>query len=44
MNKPGIITVVDEFPDEYWRFTHEEIMDMLAYYGLSDKMDALKYS
>ncbi|MBQ9395578.1 MAG: AAA family ATPase, partial [Proteobacteria bacterium] len=43
MNNPGVITVVDEIPNEYWGFTHEEVADMLAYYGISDKMDALKY-
>ena len=43
MNNPGVITVVDEIPDEYWGFTYREVADMLAYYGLSDKMDILKY-
>ena len=43
MNNPGVITVVDEIPDEYWGFTQKEVEKMLDYYGLSDKMDALKH-
>ena len=43
MNNPGVITVVDEIPDEFWGFTQKEVEDMLAYYGLSDQMDALKH-
>ena len=42
MNNPGVITVLDRIPDEYWGFTQPEVEKMLAYYGLSDKMDALK--
>ena len=43
MNNPGVITVVDEIPDEYWGFTQKEVEKMLDYYDLSDKMDALKH-
>ena len=43
MNNPGVITVMDEIPDEYWGFTTEEVQNMLAYYGLEDQMDTLKY-
>ena len=43
MNNPGVITVVDDIPDEYWGFTQKEVEDMLGYYDLSDKMDALKH-
>ena len=43
MNNPGIITVLDEIPDEYWGFTEDEVKKMLAYYGLEDQMDVLKY-
>ena len=43
MNNPGVITVLDRIPDEYWGFTQPEVEKMLAYYDLSDKMDALKH-
>ena len=43
MNNPGVITVVDEIPDEFWGFTQKEVETMLAYYDLSDQMDALKH-
>ena len=42
MNNPGVITVVDRIPNEFWGFTPKEVEDMLAYYGLSDKMEKLK--
>ena len=42
MNNPGVITVVDRIPNEFWGFTPKEVEDMLAYYGLSYQMDALK--
>ena len=42
MNNPGVITVLDDIPNEFWGFTPKEVEDMLAYYDLSDKMDALK--
>ena len=42
MNNPGVITVVDRIPNEFWGFTPKEVEDMLAYYNLSDQMDALK--
>ncbi len=43
MNNHGVITVVDEIPDEFWGFTQKEVEDMLAYYDLSDQMDSLKH-
>ena len=43
MNNPGVITVVDDIPNEFWGFTQKEVEDMLAYYGISDKMNDLKY-
>ena len=43
MNNPGVITVIDEIPDEFWGFTQKEVENMLDYYDLSDKMDALKH-
>ena len=43
MNNPGVITVIDEIPDEFWGFTQKEVEKMLDYYNLSDKLDALKY-
>ena len=42
MNNPGVITVVDRIPNEFWGFTPKEVEEMLAYYGLSDKMDMLR--
>ncbi len=42
MNNPGVITVLDDIPEEFWGFTQSEVEKMLAYYNLSDKMDALK--
>ncbi len=43
MNNPGVITVLDDIPEEFWGFTQSEVEQMLAYYDLSDKMDALKH-
>ncbi len=43
MNNPGVITVLDDIPDEYWGFTQPEVEKMLAYYDLSNKMDTLKH-
>ena len=42
MNNPGVITVLDDIPEEFWGFSQQEVEKMLAYYGLSDKLDALK--
>ena len=37
MNNPGVITVLDGIPDEFWGFTDPEVKAMLAYYGLADR-------
>ena len=42
MNNPGVITVVDDIPDEYWGFTEDEVKKMLAYYGIEDKYEMLE--
>ena len=42
MNNPGVMTVLDDIPDEYWGFTQQEVEAMLVYYGLSEQMDVLK--
>ena len=43
MNNPGVITIIDDIPNEYWGFTQNEVERMLVYYHLSDQLDALKY-
>ena len=42
MNNPGVITVMDDIPNEYWGFTEAEVKDMLAYYGIEDKYEMLE--
>ena len=42
MNNPGVITVLDEIPDEYWGFTEDEVKLMLDYYGLKDQYLAIE--
>ena len=42
MNNPGVITVLDEIPDEYWGFTEDEVKQMLDYYGLKDQYLAIE--
>ena len=42
MNNPGIITVVDDIPDEFWGFTEPEVKKMLAYYGIEDKYEMIE--
>ncbi len=37
MNNPGMITVLDDIPDEFWGFTESEVKKMLAYYDIEDK-------
>jgi hypothetical protein len=37
MNNPGVITVVDEIPDEFWGFTQKEVEDMLNAYSVKIK-------
>ena len=39
----GWINPISHIPDEYWGFTTEEVQNMLAYYGLEEQMDTLKY-
>ncbi|MBQ9395245.1 MAG: AAA family ATPase [Proteobacteria bacterium] len=36
MNNPGVITVLDEIPDEYWGFTEAEVKKMLSYYNIDN--------
>ena len=36
MNNPGVITVLDNIPEEYWGFTEEEVKTMMSYYGIED--------
>ena len=42
MNNPGVITVVDRIPNEFWGFTEAEVKTMLAYYGIEDKYGMLE--
>ncbi|MBQ9394591.1 MAG: AAA family ATPase [Proteobacteria bacterium] len=42
MNNPGVITVVDEIPDEFWGFTEADVKQMLSYYGIEDKYEMLE--
>ena len=42
MNNPGVITVVDDIPDEYWGFTESEVEKMLAYYDIEDKYSMIE--
>ena len=43
MNNPGVIDVMtDELPDEFWGFTENEVKQMLAYYELGDKYQAIE--
>ena len=34
MNNPGVITVLDDIPEEFWGFSEDEVKTMLAYYGI----------
>lgn len=36
MKNPGVITVFDDIPDEYWGITEPEVRQMLSYYGIGD--------
>ena len=42
MNNPGVITVIDEIPDEFWGFTEPEVKVMLSYYGIEDKYEMIE--
>ncbi|MBQ8036656.1 MAG: AAA family ATPase [Proteobacteria bacterium] len=43
MNNPGVIDVTtDELPDEFWGFTENDVKQMLAYYELEDKYQAIE--
>ncbi|MBQ9393908.1 MAG: AAA family ATPase, partial [Proteobacteria bacterium] len=42
MNNPGVITVVDEIPDEFWGFTEQEVKAMLSYYGIEDTYEMIE--
>ena len=36
MNNPGVITVLDDIPEEFWGFTEDEVKQMLSYYDIAD--------
>ena len=42
MNNPGVITVLNRIPDEFWGFTESDVKNMLAYYGIEDKYQMLE--
>ena len=42
MNNPGVLTVVDEIPDEFWGFTEADVKQMLSYYDIEDKYEMLE--
>ena len=42
LNNLTVSSVIDEEYDEFFGFTEQEVYKMLAYYGVSDKIDELK--
>ena len=36
MNNPGVISVLDEIPDEFWGFTESDVKKMLSYYNIDN--------
>ena len=36
MNNPGVITVLDDIPEEFWGFSEDEVKAMLSYYDIAD--------
>ena len=36
MNNPGVITVLDDIPEEFWGFTEDEVKQMMSYYDIGD--------
>ncbi|MBQ9242138.1 MAG: AAA family ATPase, partial [Proteobacteria bacterium] len=42
MNNPGVIDVMSKLPDEFWGFTENDVKQMLAYYELEDKYQAIE--
>ena len=42
MNNPGVIDVMSKLPDEFLGFTENDVKQMLAYYGLEDKYQAIE--
>ena len=36
MNNPGVITVLDDIPEEFWGFTEGEVKQMMSYYDIGD--------
>lgn len=43
MNNLGVITVIDNIPDEYWGFTEPEVRKMLKYYDLEDQYEEIEH-
>ena len=42
MNNPGVITVLDDIPEEFFGFTEAEVKAMLAYYGIEEQYELLE--
>ena len=42
MNNPGVITVLDDIPDEYWGFTESDVRKLLAYYDIENWYDRIE--
>ena len=42
LNNPKILSITTVRFDEYFGFTDQEVRDLLAYYGLEDKYEAIK--
>ena len=36
MNNPGVISVLDDIPEEFWGFTEDEVKQMMSYYDIGD--------
>ena len=36
MNNLGVITVLDDIPEEFWGFTEGEVKQMMSYYDIGD--------
>ena len=42
MNNPGVITVLDDIPNEYWGFTESEVKQMIEYYHIENWYDRIE--